>query len=76
MTFFVLAEWRLRQPAIGSFVSVEEAEEYRRSLAGGGKGWHVLPVAQPSLPVHMLQARLERSGFYSGTGPFEEEAPR
>jgi hypothetical protein len=63
-SFYVLAEYRLRTNAIGSFVSREEADEYKATLPGGGKGWHVVPVEQPSLSVAQLQARMERAGMF------------
>lgn len=72
-SFYVLAEYRLRANAIGSFVTREEADEYRATLPQGGKGWHVVPVEQPALTVTQLGARLVRSGFFSGSGPFEDD---
>ena len=72
--FYVLVEYRLRSPAIGAFAWADEAEQFRRSMPKGGKGWHVMPVEQPGLSVEQLQARLVRSGFYSGSGPFEDES--
>ena len=53
-SFWVLAEYRLRTNAIGSFVSAEEAEEYKAALPGGGKGWHVVGVEEPALPAWNL----------------------
>lgn len=55
--FYVLVRYRLTD-ATGPFRSAEEAEEFRLSLVQP-KGWHVVGVASPRLPVSMLQARLE-----------------
>ena len=70
MSFFVLAEWRLRQAGIGSFVSAEEAEEYRQRMPQP-KGWHVLQVDAPKLSVDMLMRRADLAGLY---GPGAESS--
>ena len=62
-SFYVVAEWRLRRNAIGSFVSKGEAEQYL-ALLPDPRGWHVVPVEQPTLPVSMLTARMRRAGMF------------
>lgn len=65
-SFYVLVPYRLRDPGFGSFVSQEEAEEYRAGMPDG-RGWHIVHIGQPEFTPAQLTRRLVASGFY-GTG--------
>ena len=57
---------------IGPFVSTNEATAWlvdHPAYAGP-----IINMRAPVLTAAQYQARREKSGFYSGTGPFEDEA--